>query len=108
MQLDSLYTGTPFDMETPDGPLSDAIGGEQLLEDMYMIQEELVGGLSFWPNIQVQSLLGPVIVKARRIFAAIPHEYPLTRQGFEEFIQAAREAEARCTDLYAVAFGGGR
>jgi hypothetical protein len=53
--LESMYTGTPFDMETPDGHLSDEIGGEQLLNDMYMIQEEFTGGLSFWPGVDVRA-----------------------------------------------------
>lgn len=94
-----------MDIETPDGPLSDETGGEQLLDDMYMIQEELIGGLSFWPKLHVESLLAPVIVKAEGILAALPLEYPLTRAGFEEFIQSARETEVRCTELYAVGFG---
>lgn len=65
-------------METPDGELSDEIGGEQLLEDMYMIQEEFVGGSSFWPHVDVGRLLSHIVAKAQVISDSLPPDYPLT------------------------------
>lgn len=102
--LDSMYTGTPFDMETPDGYLSDEIGGEQLLDDMYMIQEELVGGLSFWPNVDVHGLLQQIVAKAGKISDGLPIEYPVTKQKFDDLITEMSEAEQRCSDWYNFGF----
>ncbi|MFE4837562.1 hypothetical protein ACFRAU_23130 [Arthrobacter sp. NPDC056691] len=102
--LDSMYAGTPFDMETPDGYLSDEIGGEQLLDDMYMIQEEFVGGLSFWPNINIQGLLQQIVAKAQTIRDGLPAEYPMTKQRFDALVTEMREAEPRCSELYNFGF----
>ena len=102
--LDSMYTGTPFDMETPDGYLSDEIGGEQLLDDMYMIQEEFVGGLSFWPKVNVRGLLQQIGAKAQMIRDGLPAEYPTTKQRFDVLITDMSEAEQRCSDWYDFGF----
>lgn len=100
--LDSIYAGTPFDIETPDGDLCDEIGGEQLLDDMYMIQEEFVGGLSFWPNVNVLGLLQQNVAKAQTIRDGLPAEYPITKQRFDALITDMSEAEQRCSDWYDV------
>lgn len=102
--LDSMYTGTPFDMETPDGYLSDEIGGEQLLDDMYMIQEEFIGGLSFWPGVSVRGLLKQIVEKAQTIHDGLPPEYPTTKQRFACLIADMKEAEQRCSDWYNFGF----
>lgn len=99
-----MYTGTPFDMETPDGYLSDEIGGEQLLDDMYMIQEEFVGGLSFWPKVNVRGLLQQIVAKAQTIRDGLRAEYPITKQRFDALITDMSEAEQRCSDWYNFGF----
>ena len=104
VSLDSMYTGTPFDMETPDGYLSDEIGGEELLDEMYMIQEEFVGALSFWPNLDVRKLLEQIVAEAQKISYALPPEYPRTKHELDAFILAMIEAEPRCSDWYSLGF----
>lgn len=86
------------------GYLADEIGGEQLLDDMYVIKEEFVGGLSFWPNINVQGLLQQIAAKAQTIRDGLPAEYPNTKQTFDALVTEMREAEPRCSDLYNFGF----
>ena len=102
--LSSIYSGTPFDMETPDGELSDEIGGEQLLEDMYMIQEEFVGGLSFWPHVDVRRLMAQIVAKAQVISDSLPPDYPLTKGKIDALIADMVDAEPRCAAWYRFGF----
>ncbi|MHA7274603.1 hypothetical protein ACX80Z_14365 [Arthrobacter sp. TMT4-20] len=104
VSLDSIYTGTPAHMETPDGPLTDEIGIDELLDEMYMIQERFVGGLSFWPHIDVLALLHQITAEAQGISQTLPDGYPRTRRQLDVFIADVLESEPRCSRWYALAF----
>lgn len=67
---------------------------------MYTIQEEFVGGLSFWPNVNVLGLLQQNVAKAQTIRDGLPAEYPITKQRFDALITDMSEAEQRCSDWY--------
>ncbi len=72
VSLDSVFTGTPMEMETPDGQLTDEVGGDELLDAMYMIQEHFIGGLSFWPHVDVRALLHRTAAEAGVISKTFP------------------------------------
>lgn len=91
-------------MDTPDGKLSEEIGGEQLLEGMYMIQEDFAGGLSFWPHVDVRRLLAQIVAKAQVISDSLPPGYPLTRGKVDALIADMSDAEPRCAAWYAFGF----
>jgi hypothetical protein len=104
-ELDSIYTGTPFDMETPDGQLTDAIGGEQLLYDMYMVQEDFVGGVSFWPRLDVGSLLHRIAGRVQGISDRLPPGYPLMQEQLNGLAAEMLDAVQPCAAWFAMGFG---
>ena len=94
-----LWDGWIFEIRTPDGTI-DHEQNEQLVDEMYEFQEDLIGYLSFWPKISI-SRLERFQRQADEIRQKLPDGYLRTSAAvreFEDLIANSLPLLKRCID----------